>query len=78
MNNHGNKLAQKENENSAETKLKNMEKCDLNDRELKIVVLKKLNDTEENSEKQFNELWNKTNEQKKYFTRDWNYKMNQT
>lgn len=40
----------------------------LNDREFKIVVIKKLNELQENSERQFNELRNKVNEQMGYFT----------
>ena len=33
-----------------------MENCDLNDREFKIAVMKKLNKIQVNSESQFNEL----------------------
>ena len=40
MNNQGNKAAQEENLKSPENKLKYMEICDLNDRKLKIAVLK--------------------------------------
>lgn len=35
--------AQKENEKSPETKLKVMDNCDLNDRHVKVAVMKKLN-----------------------------------
>lgn len=41
MNNQGKKEVQKENEKSPESKLKDIEDCELNDRELKIAVLKK-------------------------------------
>ena len=41
-----------------------MEDYYLNDRELKIVVLKKLNEIQENTEKQFNKLRNSINKQK--------------
>ena len=40
-----------------------MEYCDLTDREFKIAVMKKLHKLQENSERQFNELRNKINEQ---------------
>ena len=42
----------------------------LTDREFKVAIMKKLNETQENSERQFNELRNKSNEQKEYFTKD--------
>lgn len=44
MNNQDNKEAQKENEKLPKNKLKHIEIYDLNDRELKIVVVKKLNE----------------------------------
>ena len=56
-------LQQKENEKSHETNAEVTEIYDLNDRELKTAV-KKLNELQENSEKQFNELRNKINEKK--------------
>ena len=43
MNNHSSTVLQKENYNSLETNFKVMENCDLNDREFKIAVIKKLN-----------------------------------
>lgn len=46
-----------------------MEICDLDDREFKIAVLKKLNEMLENTVRQCN-LRNKTNEQNKYFTKE--------
>lgn len=61
MNNQGNMWAQKENEKSP-IKLKVMDDCDLNDREFKTAVMRKLNERKENSEKQFNELRNRINE----------------
>lgn len=42
-------------------------KADLNDREFKVAVMKKVNKTRENSERQFNEL---RNEKKEYFTKE--------
>lgn len=55
MNNQGDLGAQrKKNEKSPETKLRDIEDCDLNDKELKTAVMKKLNDIQENSERQFN------------------------
>lgn len=71
MNNQGNKVIQKENEKSPENKLKDMEYCDLNDREFNIhnlIVIKKLNEIQENSEWQFSKLKNKINKQKEYCT----------
>ena len=47
-----------------------MEYCNLTDREFKTAVMKKLNELQENSERQFNELRNKFNEQKEYFTKE--------
>ena len=38
--------------------------------EFKIVVIKKLNELQENSERQLNEVKNKINEQKEYFTKE--------
>lgn len=43
MKKHGNTVSQKENDNSPATKLKDMEYCDLTDKELKIAVMKKFN-----------------------------------
>ena len=62
-------VQQKENDNSPKSNLKVMEVCNLTDREFKIAVMKKLNELQENSERQFNELRNKINEQKRYFTK---------
>lgn len=70
MNNQGNKTAQKESEKSPEKELKDMEICDLNDREFKIAVLKKLNEMQENTERQFNELRNTIKEQHEHFTKE--------
>ena len=47
-----------------------MEYDDLTDQEFKIAVIWKLKELQENSERQFNELRDKINEQKKYFTKD--------
>lgn len=55
-----------------------MEDCDLNDREFKKAVIKKLSEIEENSEKQSNKLKNKINEQKEYFTEEIETIENQT
>uniref|UniRef100_A0A671DV05 Uncharacterized protein n=1 Tax=Rhinolophus ferrumequinum TaxID=59479 RepID=A0A671DV05_RHIFE len=50
--------------------LKHMEICDLNDREFKIEVLKKLNEMQENTERQFNEHRNTIKEQHEHFTKE--------
>lgn len=54
---------------SPETNPEVTEIYNLNDREVQIVVIKKLNELQENSERQFSELMNKINEQKEYFTK---------
>ena len=46
------------------------EYCDLTDTEYKIAVMKKLNELQENSERQFSEFRNKINDQKEYFTEE--------
>lgn len=58
MNNHGNTVSQKENDNSPETKLKATKDCYLNDRQFRIAVIKKLNKIQKNLERQFNKLRN--------------------
>ena len=48
-----------------------MEYCYLTDRKFKIAsffFMKKLNETQENSERQFNKLRNKNNEQRNVYT----------
>lgn len=70
MNNQGNKEVQKENEKSPESKLKDIEDCDLNDRELKIAVLKKLNEMQEYFNRQFNDLKNRIIEQYEYLFKE--------
>ena len=47
-----------------------MEYCDLSDKELKIAVMKKFNELQENLEKQLIELRNKINEEKELFTKN--------
>lgn len=54
MNNQGNKDVQEENEKSQETKLEAMEDCNLNDREFKMAIMKKLNEIQKDTERQFN------------------------
>ena len=61
---------QKESDQYPETNPEGTEIYNLNDREFKVVVIKKCNELQENSERQFNELRNKTNEQKDYFTKE--------
>lgn len=43
MNEQGNMVSQKENDNSPKTKFKVMEYCDLNTKQFKITIKKKLN-----------------------------------
>ena len=63
MKSYGNIVSQKENDNSLEIKLKVIDNCAIADREFKIAVMKKLNELQENSQRQFNELRNKINGQ---------------
>ena len=62
MKKYSNTLEQKENDKSPESNLQFTEIYNLNDKEFKIVVIKKLNKLQENSERRFNELRNKINE----------------
>ena len=42
----------------------------LNDREFKIAVLKKLNEIQENTDRQFNDIRNQINKQNEYFNKE--------
>ena len=64
MKNQANMVSQKENSNSPATELKGMEYCDLTDKECKIVIMKKFNKLQENSERKLNELRNEFNDHK--------------
>ena len=66
VNNHSNTSSQKGNDNSPEPKLKAMGDCDQN---VRISTRKKLKETQASPERQPNDLRNKINEQKKYFTK---------
>ena len=44
--------------------------CNLTDKEFKIALMKKFIKLQENSERQYNDLKNKINEQKEYFTKE--------
>lgn len=50
--------------------LKPWEDYDLTNREFKVGVVKKLNELQENSERQLSELRNEFDEQKEYFTKE--------
>ena len=69
MKNYINTAEQKENAKSPETLPELTEIYNLNDKEFKTVIIKKLNYLQDNSERQFNELRNKINEPKEYFTK---------
>ena len=56
MNSQGSKTAQEKNKKSTENKHKYIEICDINDREVKIAVLKIFNKMWENTDRQFNVL----------------------
>ena len=64
MRNYSNNSEQRENDKSPETNPEVTEIYNLNDREFKIAVIKKLSELQENSERQFNELRNKINKQR--------------
>ena len=64
MKNYSNTVEEKENDNSPENNLDVTEDYNLTDREFKIALMKELKELQENSERQFNELRNKINEQK--------------
>ena len=65
MTNQGEKASQKERENSPENKLTDIEICDLNDREFKMVLPKKLSEFQNKSYQQFQELKKQLDEQSK-------------
>ena len=64
-----NNNSKKEVDKSPESTPEVTEIYNLNDREFKIAVIKKLSEVQENSERQFDELRNKINE-KEYFTKE--------
>lgn len=71
MNNQGNKVTQKGNEILQKPNSKSWKTVIYSfGKEFKIGVMKKLNDIQEHSERQFNELRKKINEQKWYFTKE--------
>ena len=70
MRNYSNNSQQMENDNSPESNPEVTEIYNLNDRELEIAVIKKLDELQENSERQFNELRSKIIEKKEYFTKE--------
>ena len=61
MKSYGNIVSQRENDSSLEIRLKVIDNCDIADREFKIAVMTKLNELQENSQRQFNELRNEIN-----------------
>ena len=70
MNNYSNNSNQKDYDSSPETNPESTEIYNVNDREFKIAVIKKLNKLQEKSERQFSELRDRINEQKEYFTKE--------
>ena len=56
MINQGNMTLPKDHNNLLVTDLKDMEICSLPDKELKIAVFRKLNELQENTERQFNKI----------------------
>ena len=70
MNNQGDKESQKEREKYPENKLTDIEICDINDREFRMVLLKKLNKIQNNSYKQFQELKKQLYKQNEFFSKE--------
>ena len=70
MRNYSNNSEQKDNKKSPESNPDVTEIYNLNDREFKIAIIKKLNRLQENSEGQFSELRIKNNQKKEYFTKE--------
>ena len=70
MNNYSNTSEQKENDKSPETNPGLTETYNSNNRQFKIVIIKKLNELQENSERQLNVHTNKISEQNKCFNKD--------
>ena len=69
MKNYSKTSEQKENDKSPKTNPEVTDIYNLNEREFKILIIKKFDVLWENSEIQFNELRIKINEQKEYFTK---------
>ena len=55
---------------SAQKSILKSEIYNLSDTEFKIVIIKKLNKLQEDTERQFNDLRNKINEQREFFTKE--------
>ena len=70
MNNQGDKASQKERKKSPENKLTDIEICNLNDREFRMVLLKKLNENRNKSYQQIQELKQQLDEQKEFFSKE--------
>ena len=69
MKEYTNTPSQKENDKCPENNPEVTEIYNLNDREFKIVIIKKLNKLQENSERHFNKLRNKIIEQREFLTK---------
>ena len=70
MSNQGDKESQKEREKYPENKLTDIEICDINGREFRMVLLKKLNKIQNNSYKQFQELKKQLYKQNEFFSKE--------
>lgn len=57
MKNQGKLITAQNQNNLPETNFKDMKICDALNKEFKIAVLRKLNRIQENTERQFNEIW---------------------
>lgn len=69
MENQGNIVSRKENDN-ATTELKGTEYCNLTDKEFKIAVWTESTKKQDNSETQFNKLGNKISKEKEFFNKN--------
>ena len=70
MNNQGSKASHKEREKSPKNKLTDIEICNLNDREFRMILLKKLNEIQNKSYQQFQELKKQLDEQNELFSKE--------
>lgn len=70
MKNQGNWSLTKDNKNLTISKFKGLEFCNSADKEFKIVVLRKLSEIQENTERQVNEIRKTIHEQSEKFNKE--------
>lgn len=70
MKTHCNTVSQKGNDNFSATEPKDMKYCYLPDKEFKMAVMKKFNESQEKPERQYHNFGNKINKQKECFAEE--------